>query len=262
VQIPGAWVKSGYSGTAIVDPETDEVVRLTVKTAELPDASSVCEISNDLKLKMTKIGDGEILLPIEAREKFVVTDGEEIENTTSFDECREYVGESRLSFDPPEPDRPRPVESGGSAPVRVLPNQRFTLEVTAPIASVTAAAGDSFTARLLTSLRDERRRTLAPKGSLLRGHLLRVERHHLAPASTIVVLQPENLEIADSEVPFMAVRDLSRELGGKQKGKTRIEIPLPLPSEKNAGVFRFDGDQVEVPRGYRSDWRTVDAGRR
>ena len=71
----------------------------------------------------------------------------------------------------------------------------------------------------------------------------------------------ESVNVTGSKLQLAAVRDLSRELA-KQKGKAHIEIPLPLPSEKNAGVFRFAGDQVVVPRGYRSDWRTVDANLR
>jgi len=84
VQIAGAWVKSGYSGTVLVDPQTDDVVRMTVKTAKLPESSNVCEISADLNLQMVRIGDGQILLPSQARQHYVLTNGEETENTFTF----------------------------------------------------------------------------------------------------------------------------------------------------------------------------------
>jgi hypothetical protein len=100
---------------------------------------------------------------------------------------------------------------------------------------------------------------LARTGSLVEGRLLRVERHHVAPAFTVVALKLERLEIGSSMVPLPAVRDWSRE-PYRSTRKAHVEILLPLPSEKNAAVFRFAGDQAVIPRGYRSDWRTVDSG--
>ena len=256
VEIPGSSVKTGYTGTVLADPATREVVRLTVRAANLPVAANACEISTNLALQMVEIGDGEFLLPAQAQQRYVLTTGEETENTTTFAGCREYLGESSVSFNAPESGT---GGFGPSAPtaVHAPAEQRFTVELTSPIASLTAAAGDAFSGRLLTPLRDERRRTLAWTGSLVEGRILRVERHHVAPAFTVVALKLESVEIGGSLVPLAAVRDWSRELH-RGTGKAHVEIPLPLPSEKNAAVFRFAGDEAVVPRGYRSDWRTVD----
>jgi hypothetical protein len=253
----GWWVRSGYNGTVLVDPGTDDVVHLTVSTTALP-AANTCEISTNLDLNRVKIGDSEFLLPAGARQRYVTTTGEEVENTTTLAQCREYLGESSVSFGALDPGTGSSRQIAAAAPVRVPANQRFTFELTAPIASLTAGAGDAFSGRLLTPLRDERKKTLAPTGSLVEGRLLRVERHHLVQGFTIIVLRVQRVNVAGSKLPLAAVRDLSRELA-RRKGKAHIEIPLPLPSEKNTGLFRFEGDQVVVPRGYRSDWRTVDA---
>jgi len=169
-----------------------------------------------------------------------------------------------VSFNAPEAGATRPVQSTGAAsvPVRIPAGQSFAFELMAPITSLTAASGDPFSGRLMAPLRDERHRTVARAGSLVKGRLLRVEGHHLAPAFTIIVLQIENTQVAGSEIALAAVRDWSRDLVRNQRTKTHIEIPLPLRSEKDAGVFRFPEDQAVVPRGYRSDWRTIDAGLR
>jgi hypothetical protein len=261
VAIPGSSVKTGYNGTVLADPVTGDVILLTVKAAELPALTNACEISTNLALRRVKIGDGEFLLPAQARQRYVLTTGEETENTTTFASCREYLGESSVSFNAPKSAAGGFPPSARATPVRVPVEQRFTVELTAPIASLTAGAGDAFSGRLLTPLRDERRRLLARTGSLLEGRILRVERHHLAPAFTVVALKLERLEIGSSMVPLAAVRDWSRELH-RSIGKAHVEILLPLPSEKNAAVFRFAGDQAVIPRGYRSDWRTVDSGSR
>jgi hypothetical protein len=194
-EIPGSSVKTGYTGTVLADPVTGDLIRLTVKAAELPVEANTCEISTNLALQMVKIGDGEFLLPAQARQRYVLTTGEETENTTTFANCREYLGKSSVSFNAPKSD------AGGFGPsalatlVRVPAEQRFTVELTAPIAALTAAAGDAFSGRLLTPLRDDRTRLLARTGSLVAGRILRVERHHLAPAFTVVALRLERVEI-------------------------------------------------------------------
>jgi len=270
VKAADSWVFSAYSGTVLADPETGDVVRLAVKTVELPAATQCCEIGMNLDLKMVKMGGSEFLLPAQARQRYLLTTAEETENTITFSGCREYRGESTVSFTP----QPGEQGAGGSplglnqqsvpeaprqAAVGVPAGQGFTLELTSPIDSGTAAAGDVFSGKLLTSLRDQRRRTLARAGSLVEGRLLRVERRHLAPAVTVVVLKLESIEIAGSKVPLAAVRDWSREPPAIRKDKRGIEISLPLQSEKDAGLFRFAGDQLVLRRGFRSEWRTVDA---
>jgi hypothetical protein len=261
VEVYGSSVKTGYSGMVLADPVTGDVVRLTMKAAELPVEANACEISTNLALQMVKIGDGEFLLPAQARQRYVLTTGEETENTTTFANCREYLGESSVSFNAPKSAAGGFRPSAPAASVRVPAEQRFTVELAAPIASLSAAAGDAFSGRLLTPLRDERQRMLARTGSLVEGRILRVERHHLAPAFTVVALKLEGVEIKGTMAPLAAARDWSRELH-KSNRKAHVEIPLPIPSEKNAAVFRFAGDQAVIPRGYRSDWRTVDLGSR
>jgi len=269
VKVPNSWIYAAYGGTVLVDPETGDVVQLTVKTADLPAATSSCEISLNLDLKMVKIGDSEFLLPAQARERYVMTTGDETENTTTFAGCRKYRGESTVSFMAPEQGQADfsgglaggSLRSAPPAAVRVPAGQGFAMELTDPIASSTAAAGDIFSGKLVTALRDERRRTLARAGSLVEGRLLRVERHHLAPATTILVLKLESVEIAGSKVPLAAVRNWSPDVALMQRGKRGPEIPLPLQSEKEAGAFRFAGDQAVVRQGYRFEWRTVDAAR-
>jgi hypothetical protein len=260
-EIPGSSVKTGYTGTVLADPVTGDLIRLIVKADELPAAAGACEISTNLALQMVKIGDGEFLLPAQARQHYVLTTGEETENTTTFAGCREYLGESSVNFNAPKSDASGFRPSASAILVRVPANQRFTVELTAPVASRTAAAGDAFSGRLLTPLRDERWRMLARTGSLVEGRILSVERHHLAAAFTVVAVKLEGVVIGGSMVPLGAVRDWSRELHRSNR-KAHVEIPLPIPSEKNAAVFRFAGDQAVIPRGYRSDWRTVDSGSR
>ena len=134
---------------------------------------------------------------------------------------------------------------------------RFPFGLTAPIQTDTAAAGDPFSARLVDAIRDGRGKVLAPKGTVVEGHLLRVQRFVLHP-EVLVVLKPEALWVRGARVPLSAERDWTRVLAeGRRKGKKSLEILLPLRGEDNSGVFGFSVDHVTVPTRYRCDWRTT-----
>ena len=135
----------------------------------------------------------------------------------------------------------------------------FSFGLTAPIQTDTAAAGDPFSAKLIDAIRDGRGKVLAPKGTVVEGHLLRVQSFVRHP-EVVVVLKPEALWIHGARVPVSVERDWTRALAeGRKKGKKGVEILLPLRGEDNSGVFRFSGEHVTVPNGYRSEWRTGSA---
>jgi len=122
---------------------------------------------------VAQIGDAQVLLPTLAQQRYVYPNGEEAVNTTNFASCHEFRGESTIVF-APEPElggdgtgRPMPQQL-----VKLPPNLRFRLELTAPIQADTAAAGDPFTAKLATPILDEKQRLVARAGSLVKGRLL------------------------------------------------------------------------------------------
>jgi len=252
------WIYTAYGGRFLVDPETEDVVRMSVQTAELPPATNQCMLETDMDFGIAQIGDAPVLLPTHARQRFVYQDGEETENTTTFANCREYRGESTITFEG-EPAAAAPGKAG-SAPARpasVPAGLPFTLELTAPIPAGTAAAGDSFFCRLVSPLRDGKQKVLARAGSVVEGRLLRVQTYHLSPAEVIVVLKPESLEIGGSKVPLTAVRDYTREVvAARSRARRSAPILIPRPGEEHAGLFRFSGTDVVIRKGLRSDWRS------
>jgi hypothetical protein len=205
-----------------------------------------------IKRKMARIGDGEFLLPTHATQRWVQPEGVEIENTTSFADCREYRGESTVTY--AEEPGPRLVDARNADAVeRRLPGGlAFTMELTAPIDSQTAAAGDRFFGKLAEPLRDYRRQLIAPKGAAVKGRILRVDTAYRPSRVVIVVVRPDSVEVKGAEVQLVAVRDVM----GRAARSRRVVIPLPLPEETHAGVFRFEGDRFTRKAGFRSDWKT------
>jgi hypothetical protein len=251
VQVRDGWMHTPYSGSFLVDPAAETVVRMTSRTAELPEAAESCMTSTTLDFAMVRIGSAEFLLTRTARQRFVAPNGQETENTTSFADCREYLGESTVRYETVEPAGSAPAKSAAQETRRFSPGLRFRLMLERPIDSATAAAGDLFEARLTAPLRDPRRKLTAPTAAPVRGRILRVESVHTNPPQVVLVLRPEAVQVGDTWIPVSAVRDVSA------SGK-KIPIDLPDPGEEHSGRFRFAGDRVVVPPDFRSDWRTVE----
>ncbi len=255
VRIGNDWAITAYQGSVEVDVQTEELTRIWIQTAILPPAAGTCRSTSDVQIAMTQIGEGRFPLTSVARQRFVASNGEEALNTMRFSSCREYRGESTITFGTEAPPEGAATKPTGVAPTPSIPGDLpFTSRLDAAIDPGSAAAGDSFTATLETSIRDARGRTLAPRGSKVWGRLLRVEQHYAPRPGVLVVLRPESVEVRGSRVALLAVRDFRRLLAGRKKG---VEILLPFQWETNAALFRLDGEGAGVPAGYSIDWRTV-----
>jgi hypothetical protein len=252
-----SWLHIAYGGTFQVDAETADVVRMTITTGDVPPATGVCRSTTTMDLTSVRIGGGQFLLPRQTRQRFISPNAEETENTSHFADCREFRGESTVKFSPDSEAAINEHGQSASAKTLSLPiDLTFSFELTASIATDTAAAGDSFSAKLVSALRDAKGKLLAPKGAVVEGHLLRVQSFFRRP-EVMVVLKPEGLWIRGVRVPLSVERDWRRVMAeGRKKGKG-LEILLPLRGEDNSGVFRFPGEHVTVPSGFRSEWRTV-----
>ena len=250
-------VPTAYSGSVLVDPETADPVRLTLQTAELPEATGSCQTVASLTYGRVKIGDRELLLPTSARQRFISRDGRETENTTSFTGCREYSSESTVNFFQEADARPANGAAAGPAIPKSIPGGlRLTFQLTRPIETDAAAAGDRFTAKLTEPLR-EGRTVLAPKGVLLEGRITMVKTFHRPKHEVVLGLAPRNIEIKGSKVALAALPDqraiLLEMRRNRQKG---LAIFLP-PRGDYSGIFRASGTHVVFRSGFVSEWVTM-----
>jgi len=103
----------------------------------------------------------------------------------------------------------------------------------------TAAAGDSFSARLVDALRDEKGKILAPKGTIVEGHLTLVQSISNRQRCRLGF----DLRCCASMAPkvaLRAMRDWRRLMSeAKKAGKKKLEIVLPPQGKNTMGYFRF-----------------------
>jgi len=247
VRTSDSWVYTAYSGTVQIDPETAEVARLTLQTAELPPSTGSCQTTTTMEFAAVRIGDSEFPLPKRGKQRFIDVSGEEVENTTTFGSCREYRGESKITFGA-EAAAANP-EGGPATAIQEVPaGLTFSFELRTQIAAETAAGGDAFTGRLSGPLRDRMGRTLAPPGAAVEGRLLRVENRHTAPLGSELVLRLRTVEIGGVKVPIVADR-VVRVVKGE-----RVEMPYSW--ESHAGLFRVPGEHGVLKPGSRTEWIT------
>jgi hypothetical protein len=251
------WAFVPYSDTFQVDPESGDILSMAITTGASPPATGMCQSTTMLDFARVRIGNEQFMLPGHARQRFVYPSVEETENSTTFTNCREFRGESSVTFSPEEPAAPGVPKRASTAAEVVIPRGlRLALELTAPIPIDTAAAGDSFTAKLSDALRDDRNKVLAPKGSIVAGRLLRVQ-IFARPPESLVALQPEYVQTRDGRLALSAVRDWTYLVAQRRRSGKGTEVLLPLPGEENSGVFRFPGEHVVIPAKFRSDWKTT-----
>ena len=240
----GEQVPVAYSGSVLVDTETGDPLEAEVRTDSMPDASGSCQTLWRLEFTRVRVGSDELLLPRHAAHRFIALDGRETENTTTFSACREYSSHSSVTYFT-EPQGTVEAAKDSDAP-RIPWGLRFRLELTSPIDSDTAAAGDRFTARLVSPLLDGAR-LLAPAGALVEGHVSKLKIYYGTAAEVVLGLSPETLEIHGRGVSIGAMPEFPREGRG--------EIALPAPGDRS-GMFRRSGVHVVWPRGFVTQWRT------
>jgi hypothetical protein len=254
------WVTTGYTGTLLVDPATAELVRLTVRTDELPPATSLCESQSTLEFGMVRLSANDYLLPRVTRQRFLARDGGEHENTITFSACREYLGESVVSFGGQAEGTSAAASKNAAKLPEVPAGQAVSIEITSSL-NPESAAGDRIRGRLLNAVMDPVRRTvLLPEGAAVEGRLMRVEVHHPKPVEFTIALRWETVEVKGVKLPLTLRPNRQVSIHEATKGLLRprgVAIELPLPGEERYQVYHFPGENVVLYSGFRTEWWTA-----
>lgn len=249
--IAGGWVVSAYEGAILVDPETADLLRLTIVTAELPPETGGCEANMEMEYQRVAIGESEVLLPASTRQRFVLRNGMESENTTIFSACRAYRGESTVRFVAADDPSPATTGSAARSAERLPANLPVTMELAAPLDTWTASGGDRIPLRLTKPIVDSVKRLLVPAGALVDARLIRVQRYFSKPAQVTIVMQPEAIDagVRQPIALFPNVPEPSFSVQGFGAND--------VPRGNRSTTLNFTGEHVIVPKGYRTNWYTA-----
>jgi len=209
VKVADGWKVTGYSGTLLLDPQANDLVRLVVRTDELPSDSSACRATSEVSYRRAPIHERMVLVPHETKLYTIGIAGNESMSETSYANCREYASTVKMIFGGETiSETPSPSAVGKPAEEMAAPlpaGLRFNAQITTPLETNTAAAGDPIEAILTTTMRDKKKAAIAPVGTRLHGRL-RTLKVSIGAFDTLQVgIQFESIELEGRNVPLSAV---------------------------------------------------------
>jgi hypothetical protein len=261
----GSRVTTGYYGSILVDPVTAELVRLSVQTEALPPETASCESSSTLDYSRVRLNGADFLLPNRAQLHILDANGRDMENSTVYSGCHEFLGESTLRFDSqPEPGAP-PASANAAAAADELPGGiPFTIVLSSGIEPAIAAAGDKVSAKLTTAISGATRQTLVPKGAAVTARIVQIRRFYVPQPALRVVLKLETVDIAGAPRPLRAAPDSRVEATVNRKGTLQrrdfsantVTLDNHDPQAAVLQFWNIRGDFV-VSSGFESKWLTL-----
>jgi hypothetical protein len=267
LRVPAREARVGYHGSFLVDRETLDLVQLTVMAGEIPSELGITEFVDVMEYSRVRIGDGEYTLP--ASSDLLLKKPPEIENRNriEFSRCRQFTGESRLSF----AETPLAEQSLGqpaTAKVTLPQAARLDMILESAIDSATSAVGDEVSARLGSDVK-KGSTVLIPKGARLSGRITMLTRVSEPAPHFEVHLSFFTLEFGQRQADFTARLEAIMVAGGGSTYQTRA-LRVPYASNRQTYVLIADtpptpgvadlvvsGVRAELPRGLRLIWNTA-----
>jgi hypothetical protein len=265
----------GYHGSLFVDAQTLDLLRLEAVADGIPPALQLSEALDAIRYQRVKVGESDFLLPVSSELQVTSSAGMTNRNLTQFSGCRQFIGQSAISFGEPGPPAALPAPRS-VAEVTLTSGLALDLRLETEIDSLTAAIGDPVTARLATDVKNGGR-VVVPKGALASGRVTRFQRDSRTIETPqrfpfySIGLRFFTLEFGDSRAEFNAwLADLGPTPGFRAPqqtneplsglpGKQAILLDQPWEPLPGLGMFLVAGERVHLPRGFRMRWQTGEA---
>lgn len=238
---------AAYHGSIHANQATMDVENIEVIADQIPPSLGMRATIKKLSFARTKIGEGSFLLPSESELTIVDTNGAENQNHVKFSRCRQFAGESVLSFDEPDTSK----SSTPAAPARIaevtLPvDLDLSLSLLDEIDPATAAVGDQVKARIAADAK-LKSRVLIPKGATAIGRLTHAEQHSY---SFVLGIEFQEIEWPGGHAVFHG--DLTR----VERMAGTLKIAMAPPVRQNEGLITLPPRQ-KLPRGQMMFWSTT-----
>ncbi|MCS6952390.1 MAG: hypothetical protein RMK57_06960 [Bryobacterales bacterium] len=265
IRVPPREARVPYHGAFWVDAATLDLVRLDVTADQIPSELNLREARTSIWYGRVPIGEDEFLLP--RRSELVMIDlaGNESRNRIEFTQCRQFTGESHLSFGDPPPEAPPPAPQLREFELPAGVDLELRLET--PVDSETSFVGDPLRAVVARAVKKEGR-VVVPKGAVVTGRLTRLERLASTPAHYVVGLEFYAIEFEGGRAPFRARLEQAGAATARIPGSTmhfaylpperRTTLLLVEPPARRAGVALLlaRASRLQLPRGFTMLWNT------
>ena len=172
VQSGGSSQTVGSEGSFWVDPQTLDLVRMETHATDFFSAFPLKAVLSTVDYGRVHIGEQDVLLPLHAELKTTTSDGSESRNQTDYSGCRQYAGQSTISFGaPPEPAAAPPAPAPmGTVEAQLPAGLAIHIRLSDGFPLSRAAVGSAVEGTLAAPLLDAGKE-LAPKGAAVRGRV-------------------------------------------------------------------------------------------
>jgi hypothetical protein len=238
----------GYHGSFYVNPETFDMEHMEVLADEIPPDLMLVSTADRIDYAIARIGEGDFLLPAASDLSMVNLNGSENHNHVKFTACRQFSGESVITFG----DAPESKPAAAPVPTREfdLPEGlEIQLALTQKIDLRKAAIGDPVAARVEHDVK-RGGEVIVPKGATAAGRITRVEKH-------------ERYMIVGVEFPEIEAPGIVARMKGSLEhtvGVLPVTHPYSMrgrsPLVPGEGVFPVNDNQFALPKGCIMFWRT------
>jgi len=225
----------GYHGTFDVDPQSAELVRMTVTPTELSEAlPEACDIRTRMTYIRTTMQAGDFMIPESTEMEYLDRDGSYSLNRVSYEGCRQYTSESVLTFGD---DSPKLLTDDKTKVSSALPvaGSELTLRLASKIDSEHGSAGDNLEATLVRAVQDTEGGSI-PAATIIRGHLAELQRVYFPRRQVVIAIRFDTIVLNGSPIRL-------------------ILEPIGKMDQHGRGIFSFPGQRVVVDRHFVSRWR-------
>ncbi len=247
----------GYHGSLWADESTHELLSLEVNADDIPPELGITSAQDVMDYGRVRIGSSDFLLPVGSELSLVDLNGNESRNRTQFKSCRQYTGESVLTFAEAPSDEgdldtvSATTESARKQSPAIPADMLLEIRLTTDVDSASSAVGDPVSATLDRNLKSNRSLLFA-KGATLLGRILRLERNG---DFTTLDIQFSTIESDAGRSTLLARIDSMTAVFANHPGRSLFNAPESDLSPQ--GGLRIRGNRIHLRPGSQLRLRTV-----
>ena len=251
----------GYEVTAWHDAQTLDLLRFELRVTEFPAGMPIRKVFKAIEYQDVTVGGSAFSLPAVTELTMLRDTGLEGRTLSTFAHCRQYLGESTITYGDPEPAAGEQEAARTSA--KLPAGVKVPLKLDREIELTTAARGDLLEMSVSREVVHNGRTVLA-KGTKVEARIDGLFCGTLPYANCFVLLKPETYEDAARTGPFSGLLEtpsLEHQITESRNGMTHVRnvsIPDEVAHAGSGEGILFAGPSTKLPRGYPMIWRTLE----
>ena len=258
--VPPAKATVGYTVTAWHDAASLNLLRFELQSDDMPKGFPLRRSFDAVDYETVQVNGQPVRLPVLTELSMTTRTGVQDRTVSTFTNCREYMSESKLTFEEPAPEKPTATPQAAS-PADLAAGVEVQVKLDAAVDLKQAALGDPVT---MTVVRDAVRngRKWLSAGARVMGRWTLIECTDQPFTHCFAILQTESYEDGATSGPFRGSLQwpvLEPQYWPSESGIPTV--PDGILRAGKSGPVLYIRNATKLPRGYRLIWRTLEVSR-